>query len=228
MARGTARDEPTTKVIKVATRGQVGGRNRIELFAVIGYANNLKLTANASYVEATGFASDIDLVEMLYASLAVQMSKATTAYLKAGTYKTELVYRKKTTTTTEPSWITGRTIRTRETDYGYYPVTANSARITFEKAFINRIGIRLAQAVSTAARDSATTGAELVLVARHDEVERYFNEKNPDLANGKGGTWKGSKGTVSRDAYIAGDLAGRRARLGTETAIDAARQALGA
>lgn len=88
-ATRTRAQTPTQRTVTIGTAGTRGLRNYVQLFVVIGAANDVKcdVASNSTFVLAYGFAEDIDATHALYASLVHQMVKASTAYLKTGEHR---------------------------------------------------------------------------------------------------------------------------------------------
>jgi hypothetical protein len=236
-ARQGRRPTPAHRTVTLGEAGKRGLRTYVSLFLAIADANDVtcNIAHNSTYVIAFGFEDDIALCEALYASLVVQMVRAGDAYLKAGSYKDELVFRKVTRTDSR-GW--------RHEYWDEAPVPAQTARATFHLAFAGRVRERLVEA-QLAARAAAIerdedvmartsigsgssggrSGTELAIIEKLDEVAEYYQEHS----NARG-AWRGNRGAGahSRDAHRAGDRAGRRARLGTEPEIGGQRRALGA
>ncbi len=61
----------------------------MQLFTVIAHANDVKcdIASNSTFVYAYGFAEDIDASHALYASLVMQMVKASESYIASGQHK---------------------------------------------------------------------------------------------------------------------------------------------
>ena len=91
--RQERRAVPTQRSIVIGESGSRGLRTYVQLFLAIGRANNLTcdIARDSSRVYAFGFDTDIDMVETLYASLVVQMVRASDAYIKSGDYAREMV-----------------------------------------------------------------------------------------------------------------------------------------
>jgi hypothetical protein len=66
-----------------------GLRTYVQLFAVIAAANDVKVdvASNSTFVYAYGFAEDIDASHALYASLVMQMVRASESYLASGKHR---------------------------------------------------------------------------------------------------------------------------------------------
>jgi hypothetical protein len=61
----------------------------VQLFTVIAHANDVKcdVASNSTFVYAYGFAEDIDASHALYASLVLQMVRASEAYITSGGHR---------------------------------------------------------------------------------------------------------------------------------------------
>lgn len=212
-----AKPTPEIRRITLGVARTVGLSTFVELFDAIGRANNVRLTVakDSTWINAYGFDADIDLVEQLYASLVMQMVTASNAYIAAGTFRNE---------TREPtSWFEEPK-----------PVHAKTARISFQEAFAHRVGCRLRtakrealEAMNVAASAPGIPGmsAELVLVGRQDEVEKFYADEIKHIR----GTWKGNRGrNHSSHGARAGDAAGQRAKIGASAAIGGQRTAISA
>lgn len=225
--RRERRPVPVQRAVVIGESGKRGLRTYVELFLAIGRANNLTcdIARDSTRVHAFGFDTDIDMTETLYASLVVQMVRASDAYIKSGDFALEKVIKRVTVTTPgrNGGWR-------REERYVEKPVHATTARINFQQAFAQRIGARLAQAkreteqrlvVEQPARD----GASVALVLRQREVELTDHYRANSTARG---TWSGSRAAAgqSERSRQAGDRAGRRARLSAERSIGGRRTAL--
>jgi hypothetical protein len=80
---------PEQRTITVGAAGTRGLRTYVQLFVVIGLANDVKcdVATNSTYIHAYGFAEDIDATHALYASLVTQMVKASEAYIGSGQHR---------------------------------------------------------------------------------------------------------------------------------------------
>ena len=72
-----------------AIAGTRGLRTYVQLFTVIAHANDVKcdVASNSTFVYAYGFAEDIDASHALYASLVLQMVRASEAYISSGAHR---------------------------------------------------------------------------------------------------------------------------------------------
>ena len=88
-ATRTAAQAPVQRTISIGNAGTRGLRTYVQLFAVIAGANDVKVdvASNSTFVYAYGFAEDIDTSHALYASLLMQMVRASEAYLASGAHR---------------------------------------------------------------------------------------------------------------------------------------------
>lgn len=216
------RSTPVTRRIEIGAAGKRGLRTYVQLFVAIGRANDLTVdvASNSTYVLAYGFASDIDAVEALYASLVVQMVAASDGYLKSGAYKSETARR--VVTRNQGPWR-----RRVVEEKALSPITA---RLNFQSAFAERIGARLAEArdqqrAEAIREDGGAPASSTALALRHKDLEVADYYKTASTARG---TWRPSSATAgySQAARRAGDRAGRRAKIGADREFGAPRGAL--
>jgi hypothetical protein len=80
---------PVQRTITIGNAGARGLRTYVQLFAVIAAANDVQcdVASNSTFVYAYGFAEDIDATHALYASLVVQMVKASDGYIGSGAHR---------------------------------------------------------------------------------------------------------------------------------------------
>jgi Protein of unknown function (DUF2786) len=80
---------PVQRTITIGAAGTRGLRTYVQLFVVIANANDVKcdIATNSTFVYAYGFAEDIDASHALYASLVLQMVKASEAYISSGRHR---------------------------------------------------------------------------------------------------------------------------------------------
>jgi hypothetical protein len=85
----TAAQAPVQRTITIGSPGTRGLRTYVQLFVVIAAANDVKcdIASNSTFVYAYGFAEDIDASHALYASLVVQMVRASDAYIASGAHR---------------------------------------------------------------------------------------------------------------------------------------------
>ncbi len=82
----TKAQTPVQRTITIGNAGARGLRTYVQLFVVIADANDVKcdIASNSTFVYAYGFAEDIDASHALYASLVMQMVRASEAYIASG------------------------------------------------------------------------------------------------------------------------------------------------
>jgi hypothetical protein len=80
---------PIQRTITIGNAGTRGLRTYVQLFTVIAHANDVKcdVASNSTFVYAYGFAEDIDASHALYASLVLQMVRASEAYISSGEHR---------------------------------------------------------------------------------------------------------------------------------------------
>ena len=85
----TKAQTPVQRTITIGNAGARGLRTYVQLFTVIAHANDVKcdVASNSTFVYAYGFAEDIDASHALYASLVMQMVRASEAYIVAGQHR---------------------------------------------------------------------------------------------------------------------------------------------
>lgn len=88
-ANRSAAQAPTQRTITIGEAGTRGLRTYVQLFVLIATANDVRcdIASNSTFVYAYGFAEDIDATHALYASLVVQMVRASDAYLATGEHR---------------------------------------------------------------------------------------------------------------------------------------------
>ena len=217
-ARKERRAAPIAKRIEIGPPGKRALRTYIQLFLAIARANDLTcdLAGNSTYVIAYGFETDIEVAEALYASLVVQMVRASDAYLRSGTYRRE------------SNWVEerGRDGRWRTVRK---PVHGITARISFQTSFARRIGERLADAreQTTAevlkAPETTSSGTALVLQEKALEISDFYARTSTARGSWRG--WEGS-GRSSTLAERAGRRAADAATTTSPTALPEQRRAL--
>ncbi|MGB3771553.1 MAG: DUF2786 domain-containing protein [Rhodococcus sp. (in: high G+C Gram-positive bacteria)] len=207
---------PVQRVIPIGEHGKKGLRTYVLLFVAIARANDVQcdVARTSTQVFAYGFESDIDTCQALYASLIVQMVRASDAYISSGAYRHASV-------DSEVVVVRGRRrVRTTERK----PLAGVTARLEFQTAFAHRVGERLAAVRKDAeaeavALESPGAGTALVLRDKQIELRDFYAE-----ASTARGTWRGNSGkSFSSEARRAGDHAGRRARLSEQAEIAGGR-----
>ncbi|GAA5045842.1 DUF2786 domain-containing protein [Nocardia callitridis] len=219
------RATPVQRMIPIGTAGKRGLRTYVQLFVAIASANDVRcdVARTSTQVYAYGFDSDIDACEALYASLIVQMVRASDQYIKSGQYRSATV--EKVVVERRAGRRVRRVVRV--------PVAGVTARLNFQMAFAARIGKRLAQVRATVVReavddesaastvtDAASTGTALALRGKEIELSDFYSRTSEAR-----GTWRGPQTSTGNSAAArrAGDRAGKLARIGRSTELGAAR-----
>jgi hypothetical protein len=80
---------PTQRTVTIGNAGARGLRTYVQLFVLIASANDVRcdIATNSTFLYAYGFSEDIDATHALYASLVVQMVRASDAYLATGAHR---------------------------------------------------------------------------------------------------------------------------------------------
>jgi len=88
-AERTKSQMPVQRTITIGNAGTRGLRTYVQLLVVIANANDVKcdVASNSTFVYAYGFAEDIDASHALYASLVLQMVRASEAYISSGAHR---------------------------------------------------------------------------------------------------------------------------------------------
>ncbi|WP_228787012.1 DUF2786 domain-containing protein [Nocardia terpenica] len=212
---------PMQKIIPIGEAGKRGLRTYVQLFVAIAAANDVRcdVARSSTQVYAYGFDTDIATCEALYASLLVQMVRASDQYIKSGQYRSATVEK----VVVENRW--GRKVQRRI----QAPVAAVTARLNFQMAFAARVGRRLSEVkadveAEVRAAPAAAPGTALALRNKELELEDFYSRTSEAR-----GVWRGPQESAgySAAARRAGDRAGRTARLGSAPELGAARGSLG-
>ncbi len=85
----TPAQTPIQRTVTIGAPGTRGLRTYVQLFVVIASANDVRcdVASNSTFVYAYGFAEDIDATHALYASLVVQMVRASDGYISSGAHR---------------------------------------------------------------------------------------------------------------------------------------------
>ena len=217
---------PITRQIAIGETGKRGLKTYVQLFVAIARANDVTVdvAGNSTFVLAYGYEADIDTCEALYTSLLIQMVAASDAYLRSGEYRGEMsarVVRKGS------GWRARRVVERK-------PVAPITARLNFQSAFAERIGLRLTEARDAARQEamareeskelaSGSTSTAIALRDKELEVTNFY--KTESTARG---TWRPTSASsgYSEGARQAGDRAGRRAKIGADREFGSPRGAL--
>src|SRR6476620_7611467 len=124
------RATPTQRLITIGEPGKKGLRTYAQLFLVIAAANDVQcdIAQTSAIIYAYGFAGDIDVCAALYASLLIQLVRASDAYIKSGGDRGE------TTVRTQGETRGRRRVATRARRL----VAGVTARLNFQLAYTAR------------------------------------------------------------------------------------------
>src|ERR1700752_1600687 len=88
-AKRSPAQAPAQRTITIGTAGTRGLRTYVQLFVLIATANDVRcdVASNSTFVYAYGFTEDIDASHALYASLLLQMVRASEAYISSGGHR---------------------------------------------------------------------------------------------------------------------------------------------
>ena len=205
---------PVQRQISVGEPRKRVNKPLISLFSAIASSNDvmIDIAHNSTYVIAYGLPDDIETVENIWLACAPRMVEDATRWVRGGAWRGDYVQ----------YW---------DRDWHRYmekPATAHAAKAAFFSAFTYRIKTRLAEgrkeAIVQADAEQPTLGetgtaggAELVLVAKADQVGKFYKQ----TSNARG-SWRGYQGASlgSRSTSgQAGDRAGRAAQLGGEKKV---------
>ena len=188
--RGT--EEPLVQErVDVGARGRRGNRHRVLLYAVVARVNDVLVNVahDSTYVLGFGHRSDLEVVERLWASLAVQMTAAGQRRMDAGEHRA--------------AGVPGLTWRLSFYD-GWIEAVGRRLEQARERA--------VEQVDAAAADVPGSTSTALVLRAKADRVRSFYAEQSDAR-----GAWRGAvSGRTAQDrgARAAGRADGARADLG--------------
>jgi hypothetical protein len=216
IARREARQQPESRTTTIGEKARRANPHLIALFIAIAHANDAKVdvASNSTYVIGYGMPADLDVVETMFASLAVHMVHSGQAYVTAGSWRDETYVA-----------VVPRT-RRRERR----PHTGQTARAAFYRAYVERISERLSRARKdaldhldrhrppAAATLDRPTG-ELVLKQKAAEVHSFHAQAS--RARGSWGGYSGAVRSASGSAAEAGRSAASRARLAAQPELPA-------
>ena len=177
--------------VDVGARGKRGNRHRVLLYSVIARVNDVLVNVahDSSYVLGFGHRADLDVVERLWASLAVQMTAAAQRRLDAGEHRAAGVAAQTWRLSFYDGWV---------------------------EAVGSRLESARARAVAQASEaDPARNGepsTELVLRAKAERVQEFYSSASQARGSWRG-PWSG-RTAVSGRATATGRADGARADLG--------------
>jgi hypothetical protein len=88
IARREARQQPESRTTTIGEKGRRANQHLISLFVAVAHANDAQVdvASNSTYVIGYGMPADLDVVETIFASLAVHMVHAGQAYVTERTW----------------------------------------------------------------------------------------------------------------------------------------------
>jgi len=194
----TSAQMPEQRTITIGNAGARGLRTYVQLFTVIAMANDVKcdVASNSTFVYAYGFGEDIDASHALYASLVMQMVRASEAYIASGQHR-------------PTPTITARI----------------NFQLAFGVRIGKRLSEAReeAQREATGGRWRNKPGTAIALRNKDIELKDFYKETS--AARGTWRATSATAG-YSSAARRAGDRAGRKARLGGNAELGGKRSAL--
>ena len=189
--RRSAHEPLAQERLDVGERGRRGNRHRVLLYAAVARVNDVLVNVahDSTYVLGFGHRSDLEVVERLYASLAVQMTVAAQRRLAAGEHR--------------QAGVAAQTWRLSFFD-GWVEAVGRRLEAARDRA--------VAQAVAAQPAGEGATSTALVLRAKEDRVREFYAS-----ASEARGSWRGAvagRTARSRTAAAAGRADGARADLG--------------
>ncbi len=188
--RGT--QEPLVQEqVEIGEKGRRGNRHRVLLYSVVARPNDVlvNVARDSSYVLGFGHRSDLEVVERLWASLAVQMTVAAQRRLDAGEHRRAGVAAQTWRLSFYDGWVT---------EVGRRLAEARERAVT---------------AAAPPREDTGAPSAALVLRAKAERVQEFYAQ-----ASEARGAWRGpwsGRTQVSGRAQAAGRADGQRADLGS-------------
>ncbi len=190
-AQGRRTREPLEQDrLDVGEKGRRGNRHRVLLYVAVARANDVlvNVASDSTYVLGFGHRSDLEVVERLWSSLAVQMTAAAGRRLARGEHRAGGV--------PAVSW--------RLSFYDGWVVTVGQRLDAARQRSVAQQDVRAAQ--------TGSTSAALVLREKGDRVRDFYAS-----ASRARGSWRGpasGRSRVSGRAFSAGQDDGARADLG--------------
>ena len=184
--------------LEVGERGRRGNRHRVLLYVAVARANDVlvNVASDSTYVLGFGSRSDLDVVEQLWTSLAVQMTASAQRRLDAGEHRA--------------GRVAAVTWRLSYYD-GWVATVAERLSAARERALAQDAG-RAGSPGTGSSTDGPGPSAALVLRAKGERVRDFYARSSQAR-----GTWRGTGGRtqVSGRALASGRADGQRADLGS-------------
>jgi len=173
--------------VAVGARGKRGNRHRVLLYSVVARANDVLVNVahDSTYVLGFGHRADLEVVERLWASLAVQMVSAAQRRMDRGEHRAAGVAGQSWRLSFYDGWV---------------------------QAVGERLQAARARAVVETPVPAGTPSAALVLRAKAERVQSFYATASEARGSWRG-PWSG-RTAVSGRAQAAGQADGQRADLG--------------
>ena len=187
--RGTA--EPLVQEeLVVGAEGRRGNRHRVLLYVVVAGVNDVMVNVahDSTYVLGFGHRTDLEVVERLWSSLAVQMTQAAQRRMDRGEHR--------------DARVPGQSWRLSFYD-GFVDAVGERLRAARERAVAH---------VTEASASTGAPSAELVLRDKAERVRDFYAGASQARGSWRG-PWSG-RNSVSGGALAAGQADGQRADLG--------------
>lgn len=186
-SRGTA--EPLVQErLEVGARGRRGNRHRVLLYVACAAANDVLVNVahNSTYVLGFGYRSDLEVVERLWTSLAVQMATAAQRRLDRGEHR--------------ESGVPGLTWRLSYYD-GFVETVGDRLRAARDRAV-----------AAAPVASSGAPSAALVLREKGERVRSFYRQTSEARGSWRGAA--AGRTQISGHALASGRADGRQADLG--------------
>ena len=213
LGKSQERASPQTRTVIIGEKGKRANQHLISMFIATAHANDIKvdIASNSTFVIAYGMPSDLDVVEALFASLAVQMINAGHRWVAQDSWRGD--------TYVSVTRVRGRSVRRVRAH------TAHTVRVAFYRAYIERIAERLQRArtevfVAERVQSSATA---LVLRDKESEISAFHQQTSQARGSWQGysGQMRGDLGTATKAGRQAADSArlSQQAELGHKSML---------
>ncbi|MDP2014007.1 MAG: DUF2786 domain-containing protein, partial [Actinomycetota bacterium] len=170
------RTQPQSRTIIIGEKGKRANQHLISMFIAVAQANDVKvdIASNSTFVIAYGMPSDVDVVEALFTSLAVQMINSGHRWVAQDSWRGD--------TYVAVTRVRGRSVRKVRAH------TAHTVRVAFYRSYIERIGERLQQVRSEVFTSEGVQSSAAALVLRDKESEITAFHQQTSQARG---SWQG-------------------------------------
>lgn len=205
---------PVSRTVTIGEKGKRVNTHLVNLFVVVAHSNSAQVDVarDSTYVISYGMPGDLDAIEALFASIAVQMTSQAHVFVQTGSWRGEK--------------FDGRVrvaggYRRKRVEF-----TAQTARAAFYRAYVTRIGERLQEgreeAIKVSDQNSLSQQSGALVLASKEKTVSDFHRKNSQAR----GSWSGYSGVASArsgSAASAGRSAASRARLSEQPGLSGAR-----